>query len=516
LRRRLPSDQFGEPDGAAEYAIRANLTDLVVASRSLVTHPEIAVDADDLIVALAGLHHNLRALLKAGDTWAAAELCKFLILAVYEREQTLWAESAPPGAPFHSQGVGLHALTKGIEWLLAYITNHALGVPRGLERERVRDTVVRGLHRAPQASLHRSELEADDDAFGVPRWTGCVCLTMLQGVYTSPGGVVHFTDLFTEELATTAPRAFHEAGHLLFELRGWGKKELGDSGPGIKKYMEDTAAAEGPIRRIIEETFAHWVEYMLFGGAPDLLVRTMWQTWYTSAYGARHPLDALQRTAAVYLIPRVMKLPAMQEALLRGDDMIRMGQHEADSLVAEAVEEALDGVQKEEPFGIESPSIPMNWSNSLSRDKPEQFRDLMTQALRNIVMPFLRVLLVQEWELGQNLQDLHDLTRDDYGNPTLPDGEAVADVFLRQQQELLTGKVVTERLVKPVKQVLEVQRLVTEEATRLGKRAFRDKRWFWAAQVDAALMLSLAGMWQLNSTYLSYLAAPGARKDGGA
>jgi hypothetical protein len=495
-------DKHRKAAGAAYWAIRAGLNDLIIAARSLFAVGEIASDADDLIAPLAALPYNLRKHLEKGEGWAAAEVLRFLTLAVYEREQTLWAEAAPPGAPFHSQGVGLQALAKAIEWLVGYIHNHALGVPSRLAARDLKLTAAKGLHRASQISLHRSEVEDPDPVHTFTRWTGCVCLTVLQGVYTSSGGIIHFTDLFAEDLATTAPRTFHEIGHLMFELRGWGKRDVSEMSDLVHRYVQGTGAAEGPVRRVMEESYAHWVEYTLFGGDPQLLVRTMWQTWYTSAYGARHPLDALQRTATVYLIDALARHELRRSAIQAGEP-IELPRRTAKQLVRDAVTTTLRQVREPWPFGVHYPPIPGPWASHLATH-PEQFRELMQRGIEQIVLPFLQKAMVVDWEVEQNLADLVNEEKPDLGGYTCSDEGMVAQQFRDQHAALLEGRVVGP-LLKPVKHVLEAQKLVTQAATRLDAHVDVDGHRYYPAQVDMALLLSLASMWDQNSTYPSFV-----------
>ncbi|MCE5239786.1 hypothetical protein LLH23_15065 [bacterium] len=501
-----------DSDSVPVAAIAGALNDLRIAARALLMNPEIASDADDLISALCDLDSNVKYELdEIHRPWAALQLVKFLTLAIYERQQTLWAEAAPPGSPFHSEGAGLQALAKAVEWVVGYIVNYAIARAGTEPPGSVAETSWYGRHRAGQIPVRQDEIKAltdDRDRTG-RRWTGCLCLTVLQGVYISPGGIVHFTDVFAQNLAVTLPRIFHEAGHLIWELlvaRPGGEDRLLNVCRGApNKWMRGFGAAHAPIVRALEETFAHWVEYELFDRQTDFCVRSLWQNWLTSPHLAVHPVDAIQRIASIYLIADLTDSdnPWLEEALKKGWQEILLSKSDEHSLVEKAIQRAFGNARGSAPFGIESSSFPAPWLDEFASHL-EDYHSAVYQTLRHLVLPFLRYALVEYWNIGLNLQSLIDLNADDHLQSLCECDPSAAFIaaFSDQQEALKDGRIVMDRLRKPIRQILDLHKHVTKEGSQVP--ALSDP----LARIDVALLLSLCHVWELHSTYPSFISRP--------
>ena len=253
--------------------------------------------------------------------------------------------------------------------------------------------------------------------------------------------------------------------------------------------------------RIMEETFAHWVEHELFNRETAFCVRSLWQNWLTSPYVARHPVDALQRTASVYLIAGLSGSRAGPDQTLRFEDDLADAAAERgegrvpDSVCGGLVESAwlttVDQANPDraEPFGIGVPRFPKMWRDELG--DPERYERLVWESLRQIILPFMQRVMVSHRDLAHNLRDLLALA-------AWP--ECSPDEYGRQQSALREGAILAEPLHKPARQVLDLNRFVTQAGRTIPLAT---------ARTDNALLFSLAHQWMIHSTYPSFISLGG-------
>lgn len=504
----------GKPARVSPHVLRA-LQDLGIAARGLLGTWEIAADADDILAALAVLPRTVEDLLGRDGEPAVTQLFEFLTLAIYEREQTLWAEAAPPGAPFHSEGVGMHVLAKAVEWLVGYVCNHALVDVRGQDVGKPPAApLVEGQSRrdlCAQVSITPEDAKAVHAA-GAPalrRWTGCLCLTVLQGVYTSPGGIIHYPDFFAQELCATVPRVFHEIGHLLFELSEYAEKGVKRVNERCRHTLEAWGAADAPVEDLVSELYAHWVEHSLFACETDFCIRSLWQNWMSGPYIEEHPVDALIRTAALELIGRWTKEQRAERALDDGLDAIVVHPEEARRLSWETTAAVIEGAKGPTPFGIRSPRASRRLL-SVMQAADVRYGELVARVVHDLAVPALADLMVAHWSIGQNLLGLHDMDRDDYwgGVPGAPTDDSIAVRFGTQTDKLMAGHILTEPMVKVIAQALQIHRQTTDSARVLPSDPERAEV-VGNAHVDAALALSLSHIWDINSTYPAFVTSAG-------